>query len=202
MAGEGADILAVRHQRAQAELQRAEAMTQRAVEGGARVVDRRVGGGDDPEGHLADLAAYHLDLALLQRPQELRLQRRRGIADLVEKQRAAGRAFEVAALVPLGTGKGAPAGPEQLRRGELRRDRRHVDTDQRAGAAPAGPVEGAGHQLLAGARGAAEKHVAIARRDAQQLPAQGAQVAAVPQQPREDGRRGLPGLRARREPEQ
>ena len=50
---------------------------------------------------------------------------------------------------------------EQLGLGERLRDRRHVDGDERAGAAPAGAVDEPRDHLLAGAGLAANQHAGV-----------------------------------------
>src|SRR5205823_5426771 len=60
------------------------------------------------------LSADPLDLVLLQRPEDLRLEIQRQIADLVEEQRPAVRQLELAQLLPVGAGEGAALVAEEL----------------------------------------------------------------------------------------
>jgi hypothetical protein len=67
-----------------------------------------VGGADQPHVDLHRLAAADaFELALLQHAQQLGLEGRRDVADLVEEQRAAVRHLEAALAVAHGAGEGA-----------------------------------------------------------------------------------------------
>ena len=75
-----------------------------------------VGGGNEPHVDLHRLArADRLDLAFLDRAQELDLRGRRKLADLVEEQRAAGGFDELADMAVGGAGEGALLVAEQDR---------------------------------------------------------------------------------------
>ena len=74
-----------------------EIRTERAVS--HRLLEIAIGGRDDPHVDVdALLAADTHELALLDHPQELRLQRRRELADLVQEDRALIRELELAEL--------------------------------------------------------------------------------------------------------
>ena len=77
------------------------------------------------------IAADALDLALLQRAQQLRLQLQRQLADLVEEQRAAVGDLELAGPIALRAGERARHVPEQLALGDADRQRGAVDVDER-----------------------------------------------------------------------
>ena len=89
-------------------------------------------------------AADPLELALLQHAQQLGLERRRDLADLVEEQRAAVGQLEAALAGVDGAGEGALLVAEQLGLQQRLRQRRAVDLDER-------PVR-ARRQLVDGAR--------------------------------------------------
>src|SRR5262249_9313336 len=73
------------------------------------------GGGDDPDiGVPRPRAAEPFELALLQHPQQLRLNLERQIADLVEEQRAAVGELEASDLAGVGAGERALVVAEQL----------------------------------------------------------------------------------------
>src|SRR5581483_9511606 len=93
-----------------------------------------------------------LDHALLQEAQELRLQRDRQVADLVEEQRAAARRLDLAERLLHRAGERAPFVAEELALEQRLGDRRAVDRDEAAAVPRRQPVERAREQLLAGAR--------------------------------------------------
>ena len=74
------------------------------------------------------------DLAFLQRAQQLGLDRRRHLADLVEEDRAVAGHLEEAGLVADRTGERAPHVAEQLGLEQRLRERRAVDADEGAAA--------------------------------------------------------------------
>ena len=114
---------------------------------------------DHPHVH-ADvvLTADALERLLLEKPQELRLQPRHHLADLVEEHRAAVGRLEQAALLLAGVGEGAALVTEQLAFEQGLRDRRARDVHER----PVGPVavevQDLGGQVLARAAFAGEQH--------------------------------------------
>ena len=103
-------------------------------------------------------AADALDLPLLDRAQQLRLQVEPQVADLVEEQRAAGRQLELAELLLVRAGERAALVAEERALDELVRDRRHVDRDERRVAAARLPVQQPREQLLAGPALAEDQH--------------------------------------------
>ena len=110
-----------------------------------------VGGGDDADvdATRARVAERH-HLALLQHAQQLRLHRRRHLADLVEQHRAARRRLEETALVVDRPGERATAVAEQLALEQRLRERGAVDGEKRSLGARAGAMDAARDQLLAG----------------------------------------------------
>src|SRR5262249_57253044 len=111
-----------------------------------------VAGGDDPEIAPDGASAAHtLDLALLQSPQELRLEVDPEHTDLVQEQRASVRDLELSELPRMRPGEGAPLVAEQLRLEELGRQRGAVHGDEGTVPADPLPVDRASDQLLAGA---------------------------------------------------
>src|SRR5262249_50430962 len=103
-------------------------------------------------------ASHALDLALLDRAQQLRLEVESQVADLVEKQRAARRELELAQLLLDRAGERAALVAEQRAFDELVRNRRHVDRDERRVAAARLLVQQARQQLLAGPALAEDQH--------------------------------------------
>ena len=103
-------------------------------------------------------AADRLDLALLQRAQQLDLRGQRQFADLVEEQRAAGGFDELADVAFGGAGEGALLVTEQDRFHEIVGDRAAIDRDERLGLALAAAVDGARDQFLADAGFAFDQH--------------------------------------------
>ena len=82
-----------------------------------------VGGGDDAHVDVdVVLAAEPRELAVLQHLQQLGLQRRAHVADLVEEQRAVVGELELAGLVLDRAGEGAALEPEQLGLEQLGRE--------------------------------------------------------------------------------
>src|SRR5262249_56272579 len=79
------------------------------------------------------VAAHAADRVLLERPEELGLERRRELADLVEKARSAGRRLEETAPRRDRAGEGAALVAEQLRLEERLGQGRAVDHDEGAG---------------------------------------------------------------------
>ena len=93
-----------------------------------------VGGGEHARRRLARRACRRAarELAVLQHLQQLGLQRRRQIANLVEEERPLIGELEFARLVLDGAGEGAALEAEQLGFEQLRRQRRAVHLDERA----------------------------------------------------------------------
>src|SRR5581483_12268950 len=106
-------------------------------------------GRDDARRHRnRPAAADAVDLALLQDPEELRLQRRLHLADLVEEDRAVLGQLELAELPRDGARECAPLVPEELALEQLARQRRAVDRDEGLRAPRPALVEVAREQLL------------------------------------------------------
>jgi hypothetical protein len=109
-----------------------------------------VRGGDD-----ADVdpdrprAAHPFDLALLEHPQELRLELRPERADLVEKQGAALRQLELSELPLMGAGERTPLVTEELGLDERLYDGGRIDGDERPLAPRPLAVDGPRDQFLA-----------------------------------------------------
>ncbi len=99
-----------------------------------------------------------LELALLQRAQELHLHLDRDLADLVEEERAAVGELEAPRLARHGAGERAALVAEELALDELLRDGRAVDLDERLVLAARVLVQRAGDELLARAALAGDEH--------------------------------------------
>jgi hypothetical protein len=121
-------------------------------------------------------APQALELLLLQHAEELRLQLRGDIADLVEEERPLVGQLEAADFLRDGAGEGAFLVAEQLALDQPCGDGRAVELDEGPVAAGAQLVEGAGDELLAGAGLAADEHGGVGGGDGFDLlqhPAQG-----------------------------
>src|SRR5690606_21906224 len=115
--------------------------------------------GNHPHVRLLRLvAADPLEGALLQHTQQLDLHVHRHVADLVEKQRAAGRQLETPRPAGNGTGKGTLLVAEQFAFQQLGRNRAAVNRYEGGIFALGVEMEVARHYLLAGARVAEDKH--------------------------------------------
>ena len=124
-----------------------------------RLLQVDVGGGDDAHVDLRHLlGAEPLDLAGLQRAQQLDLHGQRQVAGFVEEQRAAVRALEAAGARQLRAGVGALLDAEELGLDQLVRDRRAVDGDERPLRARPVVVQPAREHLLADAGLAEQQH--------------------------------------------
>ena len=136
------------------------AFTQRGIQ-----VD--IGRADEAEVDVHDaIAANRPVLALLQNAQELGLEIRRHLADLVEQQRAPLGHLEEAFLVQRRARERALLVAEELRLDQIFGDRRAVDLDERPLRPLAVVVDGVGDQFLARAVLALDEDVRLARRDA------------------------------------
>ena len=123
-----------------------------------------VAGGDQPDIDAnRPRAADAIDLALLDGAQQLGLQPRLHLADLVEQQRAAIGLLEPADAAGHGTGEGAALVPEQLGFEQVFGDGRTVDRDERATGATAVAMHEACDHLLAGAALAGDQHAGLGR---------------------------------------
>ena len=111
-----------------------------------------VGGRDDAHVDLdRALGADRIDLALLQRAQQLDLHVERQLADLVQEQGAAVGLLELAQVLVGGAGEAALFVAEQDRFDQILRDGAAVDGDERLAGALGAAVHGAGDQFLADA---------------------------------------------------
>src|SRR5438105_2689162 len=126
-----------------------------------------VGGSDDPDVDGDRLGgADGTDLAALEGAQELDLEGRRHLADLVEQQRPARGLLEEPLLVRAGAREGALDVPEDLRLEQRFGQRSAVDGDEGPARPVAGMVDGLGDDLLARPRLAVDEHGSIRGRDA------------------------------------
>ena len=126
-----------------------------------------VGGADDAGVHgEGAVLAHAAHLAVLQRAQELGLQRQRHLADLVQEEGAAARLLEEAAARTRGARERTLAVTEELRLEELRRERGDVHGDEGLSGAQAVGVERTGDNLLARPRLAEDRHRRVAGREA------------------------------------
>ena len=109
-----------------------------------------------------------LELAFLQHAQELDLDVRRQVADLVEEDRAAVGQLEAPGPHRDGAGERALFVSEQLALDQRRRQRRAVDAHERAGMPAAAIVQRAREQFLAGAGRPEQQHAGVGRRHLRQ----------------------------------
>ena len=108
-------------------------------------------------------ATDSLDLAAIDRAQQLRLHVEGELADLVEEQRASRGRLEGTRPRRRGTGERAGLVPEQLGLEQVARDGAAIDDDKWTGRARACEVGGLGGEILAGAALALEQHRGVAR---------------------------------------
>ena len=104
------------------------------------------------------MAAHPRELAVLQHVEQLGLQGRVELADLVQEDGSAVGELEAAGLALVGAGEGASLVAEQLALQQLMRHRRAVHLDEGGPAARRVHVDAPGHQLLADAGLAAHQH--------------------------------------------
>ncbi len=131
-----------------------------------RVIARRDDA--DVDGDLLGAADAH-HAAGFEDAQHLRLQVERHLGDLVEKQRSARRALEIALMLAHGAGEGAALVAEELGLDQVRRDRAAVDGDDGSAGSRAVRVQELRGELLAGPRLADQHHGRLRRRDTAQL---------------------------------
>ena len=125
---------------------------------GDRLFEVAVGRRDDADVHpYVVLTAEPGELAVLEHLQQLGLERRRHLADLVKKHRAVVGELELAGLLLDRPGKGAALEAEQLRLEQFGRQRCAVHLDERLVAPERGRVQRPRHQLFAGAALAANE---------------------------------------------
>ena len=122
-----------------------------------------VRGGDDADVDFDLLVAAKLgELRVLQHVEQLGLERRLHLADLVEEDRAEVRLLELADARRRGAGERAFLVAEQLAFEQLRRQRRAVHLDERLVLARRSLMDGARDELLADAALAADQHGDVA----------------------------------------
>src|SRR6266851_5405757 len=154
MLGERLDVLRPLAQRRDAQIDDVEAEIEILAEAAFAdlLFEVAVGGGDqadvDPD---RAGAADAIDLTLLDGAQQLSLQARMHLADLIEQQRAAGRLLEFADSARDGPGEGALLVAEELGFQQVLGDCRAVDGDEIVAGAAALAMNEAGDDLLAGA---------------------------------------------------
>ena len=130
-----------------------------------------VGRGEDPDVHLDAVGAADAPhLAFLEHAQELRLHARAHLADLVEEARPARRRFEEASLVGERPRERTLEVAEQLALEERLGEGAAIDGHEWTVGPAARRVDGAGDQLLPGARLALDEHRARRRGDARDNP--------------------------------
>ena len=118
-----------------------------------------VRGGDHAHVHVeVHRPADALERLLLEKPQQLRLERRHHLADLVEKHRPAIGRFEQAALLPIRARERAALVAEQLAFEQGLGQRRAGDVHERTDGARAGVVEDLRREILPGAALARQQH--------------------------------------------
>ena len=115
------------------------------------------------------LPADARDPAILEHAQELDLDGRRGIADLVEEQRAAPGPFEGARMPRHRSGEGAFLVAEQFALQQAFRESGAIHGNERSVGPGAVRVQGAGHQFLARAAFAAHEHRGVGLGQQQRL---------------------------------
>jgi hypothetical protein len=129
-----------------------------------------LGGGDDPRAQPTRLAAAHaLELAVLERAQQPRLERRGELADLVEEERSVGGALEATDATGDGAGEGALFVPEELALEDGGRERSTVGMHEGAASARGSPVQRTRDEPLANARFSGDQHRRCGRRHAIEL---------------------------------
>src|SRR5205823_1500853 len=104
-----------------------------------------------------------LEFLLLEHAEELRLQLERDVPDLVEEEGSAIRQLEPPDPLCDRAREGAALVAEELALEQTGRNGRAVELHERPLAAPAELVDGAGDQLLARARLAADDHGGVGR---------------------------------------
>lgn len=115
------------------------------------------------------VAADAFERLLLEHAQELRLERRRHVADLVEQDRASAALLELADATPVGTREGPTFVPEQLAFEQVLRHRGAVHRDERRLRPSAVLVDRARYYLLAGATFSRDEDRDVLRRHATDL---------------------------------
>ncbi len=118
-----------------------------------------VGGADHANVHLAGkVRSQPLDFAFLQHAQQFGLQRKGEIADFIDKNRAPVRFLEASAAALVGAGKSPALVAEKFVVDERIGERAHRKRHKRLVGAGAQPMDGPGHDFLAGPTLAGYKH--------------------------------------------
>jgi len=133
--GEEGDVLPPLGERRDADREHLEAVEEILADAalGDRLLEVDVGRGDDAQVRAQRLRAAERGVLLrLQEVEELRLRRVRELADLVEEERAALGAFDLARDAPRGGGVRAGERPEELALDERLGQRRAVERDEGA----------------------------------------------------------------------
>src|SRR5690606_32834884 len=118
-----------------------------------RLAQVAIGRGNDADIHLLRPGgADRLELSFLEDAKQLGLELQRQLADLVEEDRSAVGEGKAPLALLGGAGEGALLVAEELALDESARHGGTIDLDERAIGSVAGAVNGAGDELLAGAR--------------------------------------------------
>ena len=127
-----------------------------------RLAGAAVGRGDDPHVGLDRVVAAHAqEVSRLEHAQELHLELRVHLGDLVEQQRSAGGALEIADVPAVRAREAALLVPEQFALDQIGRDRAAVHREERFVLAPAELVQRLRDELLPGAALAHDSTVAV-----------------------------------------
>ena len=133
VARQGDDVLSPLGERGEVNGHHMQPIEQIVSEPTRRRLGREVPGGRGEEAHVDApglLVPYPSDLALLQNPQQLRLQRLRQLSDLIQQQRASVGLLEQPRAVPSGAGERPFHVAEQLRLEQCVGDRSAVHRDE------------------------------------------------------------------------
>ena len=167
--GERQDVVAPLAQGRQPQREHVETIVEIFAEpaGGDFLAQPAVGGRQHPQLQRdGGAAAQAFDLALLQYPQQFRLQAERHFGDLIQQQGAALGLFKLSRVRGVRAGEGAALVAEQNGLEHVLRDGRAVHSHERAAAARGNAVDEAREHFLAGAGLADDEHGAVAGGDA------------------------------------
>ena len=169
VAGQGRDVLPPLGERREVDGDHVEAIEQIHPEPARGRLPREVLGRGGEQAHVhapGPPVADAADLALLQHAQQLRLERQRQLADLVEQQRAAVRLLEQARPVSRGARERPLHVAEQLGLEQRVGDRGAVHRDERLRPSRARPMDRLRDDLLTGAALAGDEHRGLVLRHA------------------------------------
>src|SRR5258706_3248958 len=161
MSRQGNDVFAPLRERRENERDDVEAIVKVLAEapGFHLDVEVTVRGGNDPYVHRRPLSCTdRTHLAVLQYPQELGLQSKGHIADLIQEQRPSVRCGDKPLVVVDRPGERGFAVSEQFRLEQIFRDGGAIDRNERSLRASARTVYGAREELLSGAARALDEH--------------------------------------------